>query len=102
VGFYYFERGFMKKLLVCISLGLSISSAMASLHGREDIGNKNVNRGGGNDPTARGITGGKRYYLFEGDGSGGGKTSGGNGSGGPSLNGGDMGGGGIKYRGYIK
>ena len=83
----------MTKLLVCLSLGLSISSAMASFHGGEGIGNGKANRGCE-------IVGG--YCLCGGDGSSGGKTSAGEGSGGRSLAGGDMDGGKIKYKVCIK
>ena len=91
----------MKKLLICLSLGLSVSNAMASLHGGEGIGNGKVNRGSGNDPTSGGDIGGG-YCLSGGDGSGGGKINGGEGSGGRSNLGGDMGGGGIKHQGCSK
>lgn len=57
----------MKKLLVYLCLGLSISSAMASFHGGEGIGNGKVNRGGGNDPTSGGDMGGG-YCLSGGGG----------------------------------
>jgi hypothetical protein len=96
-SFIVFLGGFMKKFLVCLSLGLSISSAMASLHSGEGIANGKVNRGGGNDPTSGGDMGGE-YRLSGGDGSGGGKISGGEGFGGRSLLGGDMGGGGLKIK----
>ena len=92
----------MQKLLVCLSLVLSISSAMASFHGGEGIGNGKVNRGGGNDPTSGGVTGGDGICLWGGDGSGGGKALAGEGSGGRSSIGGDIGGGKIKYLGLEK
>ena len=91
----------MKKLLVCLCLGLSISSTMASFHGGEGIGNGKVNRVGGNDPISGGDMGGG-YCLSGGDGSGGGKICGGEGSGSRSLLGGDSGGYKNKYQGCNK